>query len=273
MTLQEIRDIIVLRYKVEALKRKQETIDLNKNEKFFASLIAEGQQEVQRITAVLRSYYEITTVAGQREYTLPHLFGRETMVFDPAYGKLEPQSITDIEAVDTTHNARPVEFAVRDGNPSKIILNPTPDGVYTVKVHYVVSPKFYSPSASTPEWGSFDGYNYTGELLLPDEYLIAVWQYVIAQLVDDYYPVYRKTLHSLRQSKRFPPKPPKYRMGGYSARTPSFVQQSSSSTTTGRRFIAPTDKMADWGGLIIDVKECIPYIPIFEIVKVPSWIS
>ena len=34
---------------------------------------------------------------------------------------------------------------------------------------------------------------------------------------------------------------------------------------------APTARMQDWGGLIMAVNEWMPYIPKFEIVKVPPF--
>ena len=43
----------------------------------------------------------------------------------------------------------------------------------------------------------------------------------------------------------------------------------SSSSTQGAFRIAPTERIAHCGGLIIDVKKWTPYLPRFDIVKVP----
>ena len=85
------------------------------------------------------------------------------------------------------------------GNRSYIL---TPVSTGTLTIYYHPDFNYYRPSlGGTEDWGTFDGVTYSGKLLIPDRYDMAVLYKMLAFMFPDFIPMYEKELRSLRESR------------------------------------------------------------------------
>jgi hypothetical protein len=62
--------------------------------------------------------------------------------------------------------------------------------------------RYYQPSvSSSQDWGTFSGIVFSGKLMLPDRYDMAILYYMLSQVIPDYYQMYEKEIFSLKGSR------------------------------------------------------------------------
>lgn len=212
MTLSEIRDDIVRRLERECTLRGLPKIKIAN--KGIAMDISEAQQDIQRRLAVIEDSTTITTVSGTSEYNLPSNFGSIKSV-TIANVPLKQVLASDIYNYPAS-SSEPIEYSLLiSGNTQKIQFYPTPNAELSVVVKFNVDSNFYSPSgASSQDWGTFDGSAFSGNLLLPERYTLALEYYVLSLYLPDYVAKYERELNSLRESQVTSVRPLKYKIAG-----------------------------------------------------------
>lgn len=196
MTAQELRDIFYNRYLLEAKKRNIREITLN--EKYIAYLMSEAQQDVVRKIPFLESSTTISVISGTYEYDLPVGCGdiKKVVIDNAALDRVTLDELQGVEKSELT----PTEYAMKPGNPPKIMFGNAKSG--TATVYYYIDTNFYSPSSSdSQDWGGFDGASYTGDLVLPDRYLKAVQYYMLSEIFPGYWDKYIYELNGLKESQ------------------------------------------------------------------------
>ena len=192
MTLQELIDLFETTYKFECLKKGVTEISLNK--KLEASWLSSGIQDILREVREFESYTDLTPVVGTYDYDLPDDFG---FLSNVTYNgkKLSVASREQIK-VSPYQKTYAEKFAVySDGTTNHILF----DGAIgtTTRVWYSTKVFLYSPSGDAIQsWGSFDGYSFSGDLLVADYYVHAILEYMLSQIFDD-----RKTLYLMELEK------------------------------------------------------------------------
>ncbi len=216
MTLQEVRDNFVARYKLVTQGKDAPIMQLD--DKLIADLISEAQQDIQRRLQVVELNKLINLVNGTNSYSLPTNFGSDKLVLlsDTVSGisKLEASSSNEIYNQIALSDT-PTKYAILEsGFTQNIILYPTPkDSTQSITVYYYPDTNYFSPSgASSQDWGNFDGNLFSGNLKLPERYYKAIIFYMLAQiippiigyrrmLINEYQNKYDEELRSLRGSR------------------------------------------------------------------------
>lgn len=242
MKLSEIRDDFQRRYLRECYKRNLKPMDMP--EASLAMDLSEIQQDIQRRLSVVQSYTTITTEEGVNTYNLPTNFGKHKMVMIGGLKLTETSTDELLEHVSA--NSTPNYFAIYpSGKTQKIILDPTPNGAYTVYIYYFLDLGYFSPSGSaTQDWGQFDQnyfYNYSP---LPERYYRAIVLGMLSNWFLEFKVDYERELLSLKESRVSSLPQRTYSMGGYKSKgtTMSVIVESttSSTPTTTTNILLPT---------------------------------
>lgn len=212
MTLNEIRNAFVLKFNRESRKRK-----LNYEvpaDREIALLISEGEQDVQRRLRIVESSATVTLTNGVG--TLPANFGSIRGVkYSNTF--LTPRSITDVRKAQAQESVSEPYIYALDTQSGSYQLLVYPTDATSVTVYYTVDSLYHQPSASTEYWGSAtlpfnDGFS--GNLILPNRYALAIQLYMLAQYFDEIEIKYERELSSLKHSRPNTLSSPKYNFGG-----------------------------------------------------------
>lgn len=193
MTLQDIRDDFVFKYKLECTKRGVKEIQFP--DRALAKLISEAQQDIQRRHNVISGEYVLTMVEDTYTYELPSDCANVSKV------------IVDGVALDRKNINEIRDYEAGEGVPTcySILLNDklsiqfdlaTADQDLTI--YYEVDTNFFSNEDT--DWGKFIG-KFAGGLRIPQRYNNAVVLYLLAQVFDDIDIKYKKEMDSLRESQ------------------------------------------------------------------------
>lgn len=195
MTLNEIKNQFNALYSLELQKRKLSKIDLGNKE--IAFFISASQQDIQRRLAVVTVSYDIT-LDGSSVYNLPSNFGNDlTAVVDGV--TLEKRSVKWLRELMSASLSGDYYAIYVSGNTQQILTTVSSG---TLTIYYYPDFNYYRPSlTSAQDWGTFDGIVYTGKLLLPDRYDMAILYRMLAFVFPDYLAMYEKELKSLRESR------------------------------------------------------------------------
>lgn len=196
MLIQEISSAFLTRYKRISFQRDLKVQQLNKAE--IALMISEAQQDIQKRLDVIIGSSGITLYSGYSAYNLPNDFGKLKFAM---IGNLEVDIVSDYTLLTTQPSTgNPIKCAVyNDGNIPKLVVYPVPTETTTLYIYYSVDTNYYQPTQPNPQnWGSFNGTEFSGKLLLPDKYDRAVNLFMLAQFFDDYELKYRDEILSLR---------------------------------------------------------------------------
>lgn len=210
MTIQEIRDLFYAKYSFECLARKIDKIELT--DKMLSFFISAAQQDIQRRLSVVESSTDITLGDSSNEYALPSTFGKAkhayiggNIVYEKPIVWAEQQAL---------NNNNGYWFAIKIKGHTPYIYCPITSGTLTVV--YYPDLGYYQPSESASQtWGTFNGSVYSGNLILPDRYDMAILYNMLSQIFPDYLALYEKELKSLRESRQFSDTDTlKYNLGG-----------------------------------------------------------
>ena len=196
MLIKEIRDLFLGQYDIQSQVRGIPKIKIV--DKMLASFISQAQQDIQRRLLVVETYTSITLGTTSTVYNLPSNFGQhkhaivgsETLVEKPS------RFIREQIALGSGGNW----YAIYQAGNTQQLLTPLTSG--TLTLYYYPDFRYYQPSvASSQDWGTFSGIVFTGKLMIPDRYDMAVLYYMLAQVMPDYWNLYEKEIRSLRGSR------------------------------------------------------------------------
>ena len=223
MLISEIVNIFNAKLALECQLRKTQKIDIA--EKMLSFFLSAAQQDIQRRLAVVESSTTITLGTSTNLYALPQTFGKQKHAYIGAY-KLEEKPITWAEQQELDSNEG-YWYAIKISGHTPYIYCPISSG--TLTMIYYPDLNYYQPSVSASQvWGTFNGSVYSGSLILPDRYNMAVLYWMWAQVFPDYYMFYEKELKSLRESRQFSVEETlRYNLGGLEEDT----EDTSSATT------------------------------------------
>ncbi|MFC2135984.1 hypothetical protein ACFLTH_15315 [Bacteroidota bacterium] len=199
MTILEIRDNFVARYRLECMKRGTKLIEIG--DKMIAYLISAAQQDVLRKIPMMKDTKSVSLTTGTYKYDLDTNFGDVESVRDSDYGELDRVTVKDLDIIEGTTGA-PTQYAIEiNDNLPQIYFDAAETGK-TITVNFSIVPNFYSPSGSTAQdWGSFDGSTFTGDLIVPDRYLEAIILHMLGQMFIDFKSLYDIEIDSLRDAQ------------------------------------------------------------------------
>jgi len=218
MTLQEVVDSFEVMMKLEFLKRGKTPIAVGK--KMEALWLSQALKDIQRKVKELSTYQDITLVTDTFEYALSADFGSIIMIEIAGGDKLDIVSIENLEQRAQNGNAQqsssspsydpttgitatagavyfkgttaPAPYIRFDGTPA---VNP--------RIWYYKNWFLYSPAGvAAQDWGSFDGFAFSGNFVLTDDYVGAVHEYMLSKIFDDRLLLYEKLMHELKQDRR-----------------------------------------------------------------------
>ena len=196
MTIDEVRNLFVGMYKVQSQVRGVSQIEINN--KLLASFLSQAQQDIQRRLLVVESSVDVILTTTTNVHSLPTNFGQHKHAYigTTVLEEKPARFIRELLATGGTGNY----FGIyQQGNTQQII---TPHTSGTLTLFYYPDYRYYQPSVSSnQDWGNFNGIVYTGKLLLPDRYDMAVVYYMLSQVIPDYDTKYEKELRSLRGSR------------------------------------------------------------------------
>jgi hypothetical protein len=193
MLLSELTSMFLTRYELECRKRKETALILNDGEMAF--FLSDAQQDIQRRLKVLKGYTDITLVPNMDSYALPTNFGQSILALIDQT-KLR-KSNTILENAATI--GQPCEYVIVQGQIPHILLSPTPDNSYVLRLYYYLDTLYYRPSLSfQQDWGTFNGIAYTGSALLPDKYSMAIIYKMLSMMIDSFEAKYESELQRLR---------------------------------------------------------------------------
>lgn len=198
MTVQQIRDSLVVKYKLECLKRGTKELELG--DTLIAQLISEAQQDIVRRHAVIEASGTVSVVSGTYSYDLASNFGQmKTVVLDGA--PIEQVTAQELQEETGVTTAKPTRYAVKiiDDQPQIMV-----DGSQACTLTY-----YYNIDTNPGTLASL-----TGNLSVPNRYNNAVQYFILAQFFDDIYGKYEAELRSLRESQWTNKRTFKYSMGG-----------------------------------------------------------
>lgn len=201
MILQEFRDIFIAEYIYEAQKRREPRIELPN--KLIASWIAEAQQSINLRVKPIKTYQDVTIVAGLTDYSLNSNYGKAIGgKLGDANGVIGDVDVilvdtTDLLTTDTSGAKIAIYWDPTD-SIHKLRVAPAPTENFTIRLWYYADTLWYSPSGATSQdYGSFDGDSFTGNLKIPDKYQMLVKYYLLGKCFNDY-SEYEKQLSILR---------------------------------------------------------------------------
>lgn len=207
MTLQDIADDFVLKYKIECSIRGAKEIQFG--DKALAKLISDAQQNIQRRHNILSGEYTLTMIEDEYSYELPTDCAYVTKVVVDSVA-LDRKNINELRDYEQQEGV-PTCFATYQADCLKIQFDlTTADEELTI--YYDVDPNFYSNSDN--DWGTFLQ-KFAGSLRLPQRYNNAVVLYILSQIFPDLSAKYEYEMASLRESQYRNRTTTKYSMGGY----------------------------------------------------------
>lgn len=184
MTLQQVRDSLVARHKLECAKRGSQYVELG--DTLVAKLIADAETDIQRRCNVIENSTSINLITSTYTYDLPTDFGEiKTVVYDSST-PLERVDLIDLQEV-AGQTGIPSQYSLKliDDVP-QIQFNQAQTG-YSVTVYYWVHLNSgYSTLSGSPK--------------LPPTYQNAIIYHILGQLFDDILGKYENELRSLRES-------------------------------------------------------------------------
>lgn len=195
MTLAELKDQFNALYSLECRKRTLEKIPLGNKE--LAFFISSSQQDIQRRLAVVTTSYDIT-LDGSTTYALPSNFGNDltVVVGETTLAKKSVKWLRELVAGGSSGDYYSIYVS---GNTQYILTSVTAG---TLTIYYHPDFNYYRPSlGSSQDWGTFDGITYSGKLLVPDRYDMAVLYRMLGFVFPDFLTMYEKELKSLRESR------------------------------------------------------------------------
>lgn len=217
MTITEVRNAFERKYRLACAKRGASPIDFGNGE--IALMISEAQQKIVNELKIIETYADISLTV-QTEFTtfsMPSNYGeiKGNPTIDGA--KLDIVNIDEIPKTGDIGSGKPSKIAIYyDGTGYVCAVDPTPSQTYTLRIWYYTNTLFYSPSGATSQnWGSFDGEVFSGNLKIPDKYVIVLLEHMVSQIFDDNYPKFVEELNSLRAKSGNTMSGIKYNLGGY----------------------------------------------------------
>lgn len=227
MKLVEIKDQFNALYMLECQKRNVGKIPLGVKE--IAFFISSAQQDIQRRLAVVTTSYDIT-LTGAETYALPSNFGNDILALVSGV-KLEKKTVSWLREI-MAGSLSGDYYAIYPSGNTQYILTSVTSGTLTIYYHPDLN--YYRPSLSgTQNWGTFDGITYSGNLLIPDRYDMAVLYRMLGFVFPDYLPIYEKELKSLRESRvGSTENTTMYEFGGFSELEATSTASSVTGTTT-----------------------------------------
>jgi hypothetical protein len=194
MTLAEIRDLFVAQYKIQSQVRGIREIEIDN--KILASFISQGQQDIQRRLLVSEAYADLTLTANEAD--LPGDFGLHKLAY--IGDTLLTQKDSNFVRKQISRGNTGDWFAIyQAGNTQKIL---TTYSTGTLRIYYYPDFLYYRPLlGSVQGWGTFSGIAFSGKLMIPDRYDMAVIYYMLSQVIPDYYNIYEKEIRSLKSSR------------------------------------------------------------------------
>lgn len=174
--------------------------------------ISAAQQDIQRRLSVVESSTDITLDSLSNLYALPATFGKQKHAY-VGDTVLEEISLMEAERRSLSGDYG-AWYAIKVTGHSAHIYCPMTSGTLTVV--YYPDLNYYQPSLGASQvWGSFNGVVYSGNLMLPDRYDMAILYNMLSQIFPDHLSLYEKELRSLRESRQFSSSDTlKYTMGG-----------------------------------------------------------
>lgn len=207
MTLQDIRDDFVFKYKLECAKRGSKEIQFP--DRALAKFISEAQQDIQRRHNILSGEYTLVMIEDVYTYQLPTDCGNVIKVMVDNV-PLERKNINEIRDLLPATGVPTCYATVLNDCLSIQFDLTTADEELTV--YYEIDPHYFS--SEDTDWGTFIG-KFAGRAKLPQRYNNAIVLYMLSQIYDDLYPKYEKEMASLRESQYHNRTSLKYNMGGY----------------------------------------------------------
>lgn len=196
MLISEIRDLFVAQYKIQSQVRDLKQIEIP--EKLLGSFISQAQQDIQRRLLVVESSVDIALSTSSNVHSLPSNFGLHKHAY-VGQNLLDEKSARFIREQIAQGNSGYWYAIYQQGNTQQI-LTPLTSG--TLTLFYYPDFRYYQPSvSSSQDWGTFNGTVFSGKLLLPDRYDMAILYYMLSQVIPDYYQLYEKEIRSLRSSR------------------------------------------------------------------------
>jgi len=196
VTINEVRDLFVGTYKLQAQVRGVSQIEIGN--KLLASFISQAQQDIQRRLLVVESSTDVTLETTTNVHSLPTNFGQHKHAYigTTLLEEKPARFMRELLATGGTGNY----FGIyQQGNTQQIITTSTSG---TLTLFYYPDFRYYQPSVSSDQdWGNFNGIVFTGKLLLPDRYDMAVLYYMLSQVIPDYDNKYEREIRSLRGSR------------------------------------------------------------------------
>jgi len=207
MTVQDIRDDFVVKYKVECQKRGAKEIQFG--DKVIAKYISEAQQDIQRRHNILSGEYTLIMVEDEFTYELPSDCSNITKITIDNV-PLDRVNLAEMQDI-VTASGTPTRYAIKLTDALSVQFDLS-EADKELTVYYDVDTNFASDSDN--DWGGFNGKFY-GSLRIPQRYNKAVVLYMLAEMFDDIVMKYEKELASLRESQYRNRTSTKYSMGGY----------------------------------------------------------
>ena len=196
MSIKELRDLFLAQYEIQSQVRGLTPIKIV--DKMIASFISQAQQDIQRRLLVVETSTDITLSTTGYVYSLPSNFGQHKHAY-VSNMVLEEKSEKFIREQIAQGNSGYWYGIYQQGNTQQLITSLTSG---TLTLFYYLDTNYYRPSLSaSQDWGNFNGIVYSGKLLLPDRYDMAVLYYMLAQVLPDYWNLYEKEIRSLRGSR------------------------------------------------------------------------
>jgi len=227
MNVQEIRDTFLMRYQRLSRQRQQKAEIIP--EKEIAWYISAAQQDIQRRLSVVESSKDITLGTTSNLYALPVTFGKQKHAYVGSTSLVEkPIEWAEKQGVMSQSG---YFYAIKISGHTPYIYCPITSGTLTIVYYPDLS--YYQPSlGATQVWGSFNGVAYSGNLVLPNRYSVAIIYHMLSQIFPDYLPLYEKELKSLRESRQFSVEDTlNYNLGGLNEELGYEVYSTSPSTT------------------------------------------
>lgn len=198
MTIKEIRDLFSAQYSLQCQIRKTQKIEIA--DKMLSFFISAAQQDIQRRLSVVESSTDITLGTTSNLYALPMTFGKQKHAY-VGDTPLQEKPIVWAEQANLSGDIG-YWYAIKIQGHTPYLYCPITSGTLTIVYYPDLS--YYQPSLSSSQvWGTFDGVTYSGYLLLPNRYSMAILYHMLSQVFPDYLVMYEKELKSLRESRQF----------------------------------------------------------------------
>jgi len=207
MTLQDIRDDFVVKYKLECQKRGAKEIQFG--DKIIAKWISDAQQDIQRRHNILSGEYTLIMIEDEFSYELPTDCSNITKITVDNV-PLDRVNLGEMQEIVTAEGT-PTRYAIKLADTLSVQFDLS-EADKELTVYYDVDTNYASDSDN--DWGGFNGKFY-GSLRLPQRYNRAVVLYILSEIYDDILPKYEKEMNSLRESQYRNRTSTKYSMGGY----------------------------------------------------------